>query len=118
MPAGLKNKQFLDPKQCWKDWNIHEGSLGAVQKKLVREGNLNPKTDQPPTISGIEKAAFAWALENQEEARKDLEFAWSREGHVLTEEDWREFLRNAARLVFYQRPNRLQNFMSENGFSE
>jgi hypothetical protein len=117
-PAGLKNKQFLDPKQCWKVWHVSGGSLGAVQIQLVREGKINPKTDRPPTKSGIEKAAFGWALENQSEARKDLEFAWSKQGVILKEEDWREFLKNAARLVFYQRPNRLEEFLSRNGFSE
>lgn len=115
MAPGLRSKGFLDPKTCWKEWNNVEGSLGAVRKKFVQKGILNEKTGKPPTNSGIEKAAFMWALYNQKEARKDLEFSWQREGRILTDDEWKKFLINAANLVFYQRPNRLSEFLSENG---
>ena len=117
MAPGLRNAKFLDGKECWKSWNVTEGSLGAVQDKMLKDGNINPKTGRPPTKSGIEKAAFNWAIENQVEARKDLERAWMREGHVLTEEDWQNFLESAAGLIFHQRPGRLEDFLSQNSVS-
>lgn len=112
--AGLKNKGFLDPKQCWKEWHIHAGSLGAVQDKFLKDGLINEKTGNAPTKSGIEKAAFSWALQNQIEARKDLEYAWEKEGFVLADANWKQFLFDAARLVFHQRPRRFQRFIEQN----
>lgn len=118
MPAGLKNKGFLNPEECWKDWHIHEGSLRKIQEKMLREGRTNPKTGNPPTKSGIEKAAFTWALENQDEARKDLEYAWEKEGVILTDEAWKQFLVSAAKLVHHQRPGRYERFLIQNGLLE
>lgn len=115
MPAGLRNRGFLDPKTCWKEWHVTEGSLKAVQEKFLKQGLINDKTNNAPTKSGIQKAAFSWAIKNQAEAHKDLEYAWKRAGFVLTDEDWKQFLRDAARLTFYQRPRRLKEFLSQNG---
>lgn len=115
MAAGLKNRGFLDPKTCWKEWHVIEGSLGSVQSKFLKQGLVNERTERAPTKSGIEKAAFSWAIENQAESRKDLQYAWEKEGHILTDEDWKQFLLDASRLVFYQRPNRLKEFLSKNG---
>lgn len=115
MPAGLKNRGFLDPRTCWKEWHVGAGSLGAVQDKFLKDGLINNKTNSVPTKSGIEKAAFAFAIEHQDEARKDLAYAWEKEGHILTDADWKQFLKDAARLVYYQRPRRLQEFLTRNG---
>lgn len=113
MPAGLRNRGYLDPETCWKEWCIHSGSLKATQEKLYNSGVRNPRTDEPPTKSGIEKAAFMWAIQNQDDARKDLEYAWQKEGQVLTDEKWREFLANASRLVYFQRLHRHEAFLRE-----
>lgn len=117
-PAGLKNKGFLDPKTCWKVWHSENGSLSKVQDKMIREGNINYKTGRVATKSGIEKAAFMWAIKNQAEARKDLEKAWASEGFPLTDEAWKQFLAGAGRLVFYQRKNSLKEFIEENNLQD
>ena len=118
MSAGLKNKGYLDPRTCWKLWHVEEHSLRGVQRRFQRDGVTNPKTDQSPTKSGIEKAAFMWAIHNQAEAKKDLEYAWAREGEVLDDERWTEFLVNASRLAFFHRPGRLEKFLRENGLED
>lgn len=118
MPAGLRNRGYLDPEMCWKEWCIHSGSLKATQEKFYSQGIRNPRNDEPPTKSGIEKAAFFWAIQNQDEARKDLEYAWLKEGQVLTDERWKKFLASASRLVFFQRPRRHEEFLHNNGLAE
>lgn len=115
MTTGLMNRGMLNPKQCWKDWSIHLGTLQAVRDKLKEEGNVNPKTGEPPTISAIEKAAYRWAIYNQEEARRDLEYAWSKEGVIVTDGKWLDFIEKASGLVFYQRPKKLARFDAQNG---
>jgi hypothetical protein len=115
MPAGIGNKGLLDPKQCWKDWNLELGTLNAVREKLRKQGVINPSTGEPPTASAIEKAAFSWAIHNQEEARRDLAQAWRNFGYVLTDEEWRSFLGRASNLVYYQRPRKLERFRVQNG---
>jgi hypothetical protein len=120
MAPGIRNRGFLDPKQCWKDWNVHIGSLKGIQDKFLQEGKINHKTGNPPTKSGIEKAAFAWAIDpaNQNEARHDLEFAWSKEGIILDDEAWKRFLVDAAGLVYHQRPAKFHRFLVQNGLLE
>lgn len=116
MTPGLKNKGMLDPKRCWKEWTVSLGSLRAVRENLYINGEINPKTGQPPTKSGIQKAAFSWAIENQEEARKDLEYAWEKAGHVLTDELWQDRIVGFAKLIYHQRPGRFQKFLDKHGF--
>lgn len=110
MTAGVKKVKLLDTKRCWKDW-MRLGSLNKVQESLEKEGLINQETMRPPTPAGIEKAAFRWALENQNEARKDLEYAWHEIGMVLTDKDWKQFLTDKAKLTYYATPIKLQNFL-------
>jgi len=109
MTAGVKKVKLLDTKRCWKDW-MRLGSLNKVRSLL----EINPQTMKLPTPSGIEKAAFRWALTNQTEARKDLAFAWQEIGMVLTDEDWKKFLVDKAGLIHYDSPGRLHEFLVEN----
>ena len=118
MAAGLMSRGWLDPKRCWKDWHVRLGSLNKVQDDYLRKGEFNQKTGRPPTLSGIQKAAYSWALRNQEEARKDLEYAWMKEGVILTEEDWKKAMVRAARLIFHQRPKRFDRFIVQNGLHQ
>ena len=115
MAPGLRNKGYLNPKECWKDWNVNLGSLGEVQKDHLSKRKTHPVTDQAPSKSGIEKAAFGWALYHQDEARKDLEYAWQRQGVILTDEDWYRWLINAASLFFYRRPIPFNKFVAQFG---
>src|SRR5215207_73764 len=112
MPPGLRDRTLLDGKECWKLWNVELGTLNAVRRKFREDGLINPKTGEPPTASGIEKAAFYWAIENKTEARKDLERAWLKEGLILTESEWERVLNNMAKLVFHQRPRRYERFVA------
>lgn len=110
MTTGLGVASILDPRQCWKDW-IRLGSLAKIRDELQDKGVINQRTMKPPTISAIQKAAYRWALENQDEARKDLRYAWSEVGRVLTDADWRDFLADKARLAYFVQPRKLESFL-------
>lgn len=112
MTVGMSAIAILDPKRCWKEW-IRLGSLNKVRNLLNDEGLRNPKTMRVPTISAIEKAAFRWALENLEEAKEDTTYAWQTEGIMMTEEMWKEFLADKARLAYFVQPRRVQSFLEE-----
>lgn len=113
MTVGMSAISILDPKRCWKEW-IRLGSLNKVRNLLEKEGLRNPRTLRVPTISAIEKAAFRWALENLEEAKSDTTYAWKTEGIMMTEEMWKEFLADKARLAYFVQPRRKKNFLEEN----
>lgn len=117
MRAGLRGHGILNPEECWRLWH-EKGSLNEVQNYFTKQGRLNPKTGNPPTKAGIEKAAFVWVLENQEQARKDLARAWKEQGEVLTDEKWTEFLVKVAKLVYHQRPRKFDRFIVANGLEE
>lgn len=108
---------ILDPERCWKEW-IRTGSLNEVRKVFEREGIKNPRTLEPPTLSAIEKAAYRWVLNNQEEGRQDLEFAWSSQGQVLNDFKWKQFLASKAKLAYFVQPRKIEKFLTENGLLE
>ena len=112
MTTGLGVISILDPERCWREW-IRLGSLHKVQNKFEDEGLRNPRTLRVPTISAIEKAAYRWALENLEEAKKDLEYAWNQIGEVLTEERWQEFLVDKAKLAYFVQPKKIERFLEQ-----
>lgn len=112
MTVGMSIISILDPKRCWKEW-IRLGSLNKVRGMLEDEGLRNPRTMRVPTISAIEKAAFRWALENLAEAKEDTTYAWQTEGIMMTEEMWREFLVDKARLAYFVQPKKIQSFLEE-----
>lgn len=107
-------KGYLNGEQCWKKWTRLGGSLKTVREELIKEGVENPKTGAPPTITGIEKAAFLWAISNPAEARRDLERAWLDHGEILTDERWKVFISDAAKLILAQSPERLEQFLADN----
>lgn len=113
MTPGLRTRGILDPERCWKLW-IELGSLNKVKDQFAIEGLINPITMKPPTISAIEKAAYRWALENQEEARQDLSYSWGRVGEPLTDERWHEFLVSSAELAYFVQPAKIKRFIEEN----
>ena len=112
MTAGIRTISVLDPERCWREW-VRLGSLNKVRNLFDDEGLRNPRTMRVPTISAIEKAAFRWALGNLEEARRDLVRAWQAEGEVLTDERWKEFLKDKAILAYYLQPRRLERFLEQ-----
>jgi len=112
MTAGMSTLNILDPERCWKEW-IRLGSLTKVQNLFDLEGLRNPRTLRVPTLSAIEKAAYRWALENQEEARRDLEFAWASEGEVLTEERWIGFLVDKTKLAYFVQPRKIERYLEK-----
>jgi hypothetical protein len=112
MTAGMSTISILDPERCWREW-MSLGSLPKVRNLLDKEGLKNRYTQRVPTISAIEKAAFRWMLENLEESRKGLEYAWSREGAILTDEKWNEFVVSAAKLAYFCQPRKLERFLEK-----
>lgn len=116
MVIGLKRKnQLLDPKKSWEYW-IKYRTLAAARNKYLEDGLVNRFTGSPPTESAIQKSAYNWMILNQEEARKEMDYAWASYGEILTEEKWRSKLEEAIHLLFYQRPKDLERLLKENGF--
>ena len=113
MTVGINTISVLDPQRCWKEW-ARLGSLNKVKRLFEEEGLRNPITMRVPTISAIEKAAYRWALTNQEEAKKDLSDAWKTEGIFMTEEMWRDFLAKKSHLAYFVQPRKRQRFLEEN----
>lgn len=113
MTVGMDTLSVLDPKRCWKEW-IRLGSLNKVKRLFEDEGLRNPRTLRVPTVSAIEKAAYRWALENMDEAKQDMTYAWKTEGVMMTEEMWTDFLVKKAHLAYFVQPRRIQNFLEEN----
>lgn len=110
MTLGMTTQSILDPRRCWKLW-IEEGSLSKVRGIFADEGLINPNTLRPPTLSAIEKAAYRWALDNLDDARDDLEYAWNSVGKTLTEKDWRQFLSKKIRLAFFLQPRKIERYL-------
>lgn len=113
MTVGMNVNSILDPRRCWKEW-IRLGSLNKVRNLFEGEGLRNPATMRVPTISAIEKAAYRWAMDNQEEAKQDLSYAWQSEGVMMTEEMWRDFLIKKSTLAYFVQPRRIQLFLEQN----
>ena len=117
MTVFFTQGKLLDPQKCWEDW-IELGSLVKVQRKYTQEGLVNPNTGVSPNPSAIQKAAYAYAVENIDVARERF-FHEARElGHVPTEEDWKKKLHKVGWLLYYQRPNRWEEFVIEHGLEE
>ena len=114
MTPGIPLRTVLDPERCWKEW-VRLESLKKVQDLFESEGLRNPRTLRPPTISAIQKAAYRWALENQDQSKEDMRHAWSVVGEALTEEKWQEFLRTKAGLAYFLQPKKIDRFLQENG---
>lgn len=112
MVAGMSTISILDPERCWREW-IALGSLTKVMNLFEQEGLRNPQTQRVPTISAIEKAAYRWMLENLDEARRGLEFAWSSEGVILTDEKWNEFVIEKARLAYFVQPRKFERYLEQ-----
>ena len=113
MTPGIKIRTLLDPERCWKEW-VRLESLKKVQDLFESEGLKNPKTMRVPTVSAIEKSAYRWALENQDQSKEDLRRAWSTIGEVLTEEKWKEFLIDKSGLAYFLQNKKREKFMEEN----
>lgn len=113
MTTGLRST-YLDPKECWKSW-IELGSLNKVQAKYIREDVRSPRTGTYPIIQAIEKAAKRWAINNPEEARKDLAYAWQVKGEILTEEKWNTWLNSAVRNVLGRSQPSLRRYVVRHG---
>lgn len=113
MTTGLRGT-YLDPKDCWKSW-IELGSLLKVQRKYIKQDVKSPQTGTYPIIQSIEKSAKRWAVNNLEEARKDLTYAWQRRGEVLTDEKWNEWLNSAVRNIFSGRSVSMRRYVVRHG---
>lgn len=111
---------LLNPERCWNDWLEH-GSLMNVRRKYAFEGYLNPTTGKPPTISAIQKSAYTWIIQNPDRIRLAKErymYEHKRKGIIATDDMWKEKLFNIGRLLFYQRPDRLRQFIAQHGLQK
>lgn len=124
MPSGIKFNNYLDGRECWESWHLEGKSLKDISRDHVANGNVNPVTGNPPSISGIEKAALNWALkkENLAKARQDLFYAWRAVGKVVKQADedkeWKRWLFEAGRLIYHQRPNHFKTFINQHDLHE
>lgn len=119
MPSGMRFNNYLDGQKCWEDWHLKNMSLKQIVRDHVARGDTNPVTGKPPSVSGIEKAAIAWALrrENLSKAREDLFYAWRQKGKVVRKEDedkeWNKWLLWAGSLTYHQRPKQFKTFINQ-----
>lgn len=118
MAAGLRGRLIVDPYTCWKKWHVELGTLRKVREYYRKEGIVNPRTGEPPTKRAIEMSAFNWALNNPEEARKDLDKAWQREGFVLTDDEWGLTLYKFAKACYYQRPGKFRRYVESHNLEK
>jgi len=110
-------KQILDPEECWNDW-IELGSLAKVKRKYEYEGKVSQRTGSTPNESAIQKSAFNYAIRHIDVARERFEYELQKEGIPVTEDMWKERLYRMGRLLFYQRPVRLKNFIETHGLEK
>lgn len=114
----------LDDKYCWKAWITNpKSSLVKVTDQLAAEGKVGGFTGRRFTPTNIRVAAFRWAieLENQAEARKDLEFrVMTKRGKTVSDEEWKQFLYMAVKLVYNgkARTKKLAQYIARNGLQQ
>ena len=115
MTRLFRARNLLDEKFCWKEWQKPKGSLLKVITDLNSQGKLNPDTGRPFTPSGIQKAAFRWALDNIEEARRDVEYKLNTDGRTLSERAWKEFLYDMTKLACQTEPRKFERYVAKLG---
>lgn len=119
MPSGMRFNNYLDGQECWEKWHLKGMSLKDIVRDHVARERVNPMTGNPPSISGIEKAALNWALkkENLTKARKDLFYSWQVAGKVVKKEneddEWNKWLLWAGSLIYHQRAKQFQTFINQ-----
>lgn len=106
--------QILEPQKCWEDW-IRLGSLTKVRNEYEEAGLVSRRTGSAPNESAIQKSAYVYALGNLNVAKERFEFECRERGIVPTEEMWKKKLYRIAWLLYYQRPGRMSEFVSEHG---
>lgn len=106
--------KLLDPRKCWEDW-IRLGSLAKVCREYTQEGTVNPNTGVSPNASAVQKSAYSYAVENIDVAKERFFFECRERGEVPTDDLWKEKLYKIGRLLYYQRRNRLDDFVKDNG---
>lgn len=114
MSVFFNHAKILDPKTCWDDW-IAEGSLTKVRAKYWREGLISERTGTPPNESAIQKSAYSWAVENITIAKERFEYECQLRAIAPTEEMWKSKLFTMGKLLFYQRPGRMSDFVERHG---
>lgn len=117
MPIFYKSKPLLNPEECWNDW-IELGSLQKVREKYQFEGRFNPNTGRPPTESAIQKSAYMYAILHPEEAREAYYYQTKQQGFIPNEEEWQKRFYEIARLLYYQRLDKLDKFVEQHGLQK
>jgi hypothetical protein len=117
MTVFFNQDKVLDPERCWSDW-IELGSLGKVRKHYNKIGIVSTRTGECPNESAIQKAAYTWAVSSPETlqvAKERFEFECRERAIIPSDEMWNEKLYKIGRLLYYQRANRMKEFIEMHG---
>jgi hypothetical protein len=113
----------IDGGECWRRWWTlpKRTSLKKVARQFEREGLVNSKTGKPYCGNSIRYHAWSWALkpENQKAAYDVLRQHWAQQGRIITDEDWKFIMTEAAKnIVFKGRKRNLRRFLVQNNLME
>ncbi len=100
----------LDGKEAW-DAILQYGSLG----KAIRMFKVNPHTQRRYSKMGISRAAYKWALEHLPEVKPQWTRLMIEAGLHPTEDAWKEWLRDKARVAYYYKVEIYEQFVADNG---
>jgi hypothetical protein len=113
--------EHLPKEVSWKTY-LQMGSgqgFKTVSDLLAEKGYINQSTGRPYTRVDVRYRAYSYALdiETRDDARKDFARVWERvKGAPLTDDEWNKWLVKTAKSIFYQRPQKYERWIKQNGF--
>lgn len=91
-------------------------SLGGLRRFCEAEGILNPVLHTPPSLMGLEKAIYRWAIQNVEKSYEIFNTSQRDEGNFHTLPEWRDFLRDKFRSAYQYDDNQRKKFLKKAGY--
>ena len=101
-PAGI------DGKEAWENC-VKYGGVNEAARHMI-----NPTTGKAYTPSGISRPAYRYALLRLEEIRPQWEQIAYAEGIPPTEETWKKWLLQKAKVAYYYKVPTYEKFVEDN----
>jgi len=106
--TNIKAPAGVNGKEAW-ECCVKYGGVAAASRRMI-----NPITGKCFTPSGISRPAYRYALSHLEEIRPQWEQIAFSEGVVPTEETWKAWLLQKARVAFYYKVAEYEKFVKDN----
>ena len=95
-------------------------SLGKIQEMLRKEGKINTKTGNPPTIVAIQKSAYSYVVRGSpevvEKARREFAHLKATEEAVIVDDKyWAEWMLHMIRIYYHDFPHQQQKWIARHG---